>query len=112
MSVSGVKTALFIDGANLHMAAKSLGFDIDYKRLLGEFQSRGYLLRAFYYTAVVVDQEHSLIRPLIGLARLQRLHSRDQGVRRSDRSSQDQKRARRQRHRDRQPHRSHGAVLR
>jgi hypothetical protein len=42
------KMALFIDGANLYATAKSLGFDIDYKRLLSEFQSRGYLLRAFY----------------------------------------------------------------
>ena len=32
---------LFIDGANLYATAKSLGFDIDYKRLLSEFQSRG-----------------------------------------------------------------------
>ena len=59
------KTALFIDGANLYATAKSLGFDIDYKRLLREFQSRGYLLRAFYYTAVIEDQEYSSIRPLI-----------------------------------------------
>ena len=44
---------------------RSLGFDIDYKRLLREFQSRGYLLRAFYYTAVIEDQEYSSIRPLI-----------------------------------------------
>jgi uncharacterized LabA/DUF88 family protein len=29
--------ALFIDGANLYATAKSLGFDIDYKRLLSEF---------------------------------------------------------------------------
>ena len=65
MSVPGEKTALFIDGANLYATAKSLGFDIDYKRLLREFQSRGYLLRAFYYTAVVEDQEYSSIRPLI-----------------------------------------------
>ena len=57
--------ALFIDGANLYATAKSLGFDIDYKRLLREFQSRGYLLRAFYYTAVIEDQEYSSIRPLI-----------------------------------------------
>jgi uncharacterized LabA/DUF88 family protein len=28
------KMALFIDGANLYATAKSLGFDIDYKRLL------------------------------------------------------------------------------
>src|SRR5262249_27929501 len=28
-------------------------------------QSRGYLMRAFYYTAVIEDQEYSSIRPLI-----------------------------------------------
>jgi uncharacterized LabA/DUF88 family protein len=65
MTVPGEKIALFIDGANLYATAKSLGFDIDYKRLLREFQTRGYLLRAFYYTAVVEDQEYSSIRPLI-----------------------------------------------
>ncbi len=59
------KTALFIDGANLYATTKSLGFDIDYKRLLKEFQSRGNLLRAFYYTALIEDQEYSSIRPLI-----------------------------------------------
>ncbi len=65
MTVPGEKIALFIDGANLYATAKSLGFDIDYKKLLTEFHSRGYLLRAFYYTAVIEDQEYSSIRPLI-----------------------------------------------
>ena len=65
MSTQTEKIALFIDGANLYATAKSLGFDIDYKRLLREFQSRGYLVRAFYYTAVIEDQEYSSIRPLI-----------------------------------------------
>src|SRR5687767_15421434 len=65
MSTQIEKTALFIDGANLYATAKSLGFDIDYKRLLREFQSRSNLLRAFYYTAVIEDQEYSSIRPLI-----------------------------------------------
>jgi len=65
MSEQIEKIALFIDGANLYATAKSLGFDIDYKRLLREFQSRGNLLRAFYYTAVIEDQEYSSIRPLI-----------------------------------------------
>ena len=65
MSAQTEKIALFIDGANLYATAKSLGFDIDYKRLLREFQSRGYLVRAFYYTAVIEDQEYSSIRPLI-----------------------------------------------
>jgi uncharacterized LabA/DUF88 family protein len=59
------RIALFIDGANLHATSRTLGFDIDYKRLLREFQSRGNLLRAFYYTAVIEDQEYSSIRPLI-----------------------------------------------
>jgi uncharacterized LabA/DUF88 family protein len=65
MTVPAEKMALFIDGANLYATAKTLGFDIDYKRLLKEFQSRGYLLRAFYYTAIIEDQEYSSIRPLI-----------------------------------------------
>jgi len=65
MSLQTEKIALFIDGANLYATAKALGFDIDYKRLLREFQARGYLLRAFYYTAVIEDQEYSSIRPLI-----------------------------------------------
>ena len=65
MSAQIEKIALFIDGANLYATAKSLGFDIDYKRLLREFQTRGYLVRAFYYTAVIEDQEYSSIRPLI-----------------------------------------------
>src|SRR5882724_13588894 len=59
------KIALFIDGANLYATAKSLGFEIDYKRLLVEFQGKGYLLRAYYYTALAEDQEYSSIRPLI-----------------------------------------------
>jgi len=59
------RIAVFIDGANLYATAKSLGFDIDYKRLLKEFHSRGRLVRAFYYTALVEDQEYSSIRPLI-----------------------------------------------
>ena len=59
------KIALFIDGANLYAASKSLGFDIDYRKLLKAFQKRGYLLRAYYYTALIEDQEYSSIRPLI-----------------------------------------------
>ena len=65
MSPTSDKIALFIDGANLYATAKTLGFDIDYKRLLKEFQSRGKLVRAFYYTAIIEDQEYSSIRPLI-----------------------------------------------
>lgn len=59
------KIALFIDGANLYATSRSLGFDLDYRKLLTNFQKRGYLLRAYYYTALVEDQEYSSIRPLI-----------------------------------------------
>jgi uncharacterized LabA/DUF88 family protein len=59
------RIGLFIDGANLHAAARSLGFDIDYKQLLNIFKNEGRLIRALYYTALVEDQENSPIRPLV-----------------------------------------------
>jgi uncharacterized LabA/DUF88 family protein len=59
------RVALFIDGANLYSAAKSLAFDIDYRKLLEEFRKRGRFIRAYYYTALVEDQDFSPIRPLV-----------------------------------------------
>ncbi len=59
------RIGLFIDGSNLYAAARSLGFDIDYKRLLEVFSEQGHLIRAFYYTALIEDQEYSPIRPLV-----------------------------------------------
>jgi uncharacterized LabA/DUF88 family protein len=64
MPRDGSKIGLFIDGVNLSATAKTLGFDIDYKRLFKEFQSRGTVVRAFYYTAIIDNQEFSSIRPL------------------------------------------------
>ncbi|UWQ22887.1 NYN domain-containing protein [Jannaschia sp. W003] len=59
------RLALFIDGSNLYATAKALGFDIDYKLLRQEFMRRGKLLRAFYYTALLENDEYSPIRPLV-----------------------------------------------
>ncbi len=59
------RIALFIDGSNLYAAAKGLDFDIDYKRLLEFFSSQGHLVRAYYFTALLEDQEYSPIRPLV-----------------------------------------------
>jgi len=59
------KFAIFIDGANLHGTAKSLGFDIDYRRLLTWSSHQSRLVRAFYYTTLIEDQEFSPIRPLV-----------------------------------------------
>jgi hypothetical protein len=44
------RTALFIDGANLYAAARALGFDIDYKRLLTLFNMPGVTSSARYTT--------------------------------------------------------------
>lgn len=59
------KLALFIDGSNLYASAKALDFDIDYKLLLKWAAAQGRLVRAFYYTALIDDQEYSPIRPLV-----------------------------------------------
>ena len=59
------RIVLYIDGANLYSAARALNFDIDYKKLLEEFRGKGRMIRAFYYTALIEDQEYSPIRPLV-----------------------------------------------
>jgi len=59
------RIALFIDGSNLYAAAKSVGIDIDYKQLLKKFGKDCHLIRAFYYTALLDDQEYSPLRPLV-----------------------------------------------
>ena len=59
------RVAVFIDGANLFNATRSLGFDVDYKKLLTMFSSKGRLMRAFYYTALLDNQEYTPLRPLV-----------------------------------------------
>ncbi len=58
------RTALFIDGANLYAATRSLGFDIDYRKLLDFFGSKTNLLRAYYYSALLETEEYSPLKPL------------------------------------------------
>ena len=59
------RIALFIDGSNLYAAARALNLEIDYKKLLLDFSTKGRLVRAFYYTALIEVQEYSPIRPLV-----------------------------------------------
>ena len=59
------KTVVFIDGANLYATARGLDFDIDYKKLLALFREQSNLVRAYYYTVLIEDQEYSPIRPLV-----------------------------------------------
>lgn len=59
------RVVVFIDGPKLYAMARALGFDIDYRRLLAYFRSRGQLVRALYYTTIFEDQEFVSIRPLV-----------------------------------------------
>src|SRR4051794_6553093 len=59
------RVAVFIDGANLYAASRTLGFDVDYKNLLAHFRQRSYLVRAYYYTALLETEEYSPLRPLV-----------------------------------------------
>ncbi len=63
--VADDRYAVFIDGANLYQTAKSLGFDIDYKSLRKLLLEHGQLLRVYYYTALLDEQEYSPVRPLV-----------------------------------------------
>lgn len=65
MFYASERTAIFIDGANLYGAARNLDFDIDYKKLLQLFKDKTQLVRAYYYTVLIEDQEYSPIRPLV-----------------------------------------------
>jgi uncharacterized LabA/DUF88 family protein len=45
--------AIFIDGSNLYHTIRDLGLHVDYRRLLEYFNTKGWLVRAFYYTALL-----------------------------------------------------------
>mgnify|MGYP002780795039 FL=1 len=59
------RLGLFIDGAHLYAASRNLGFDVDYKNLLGHFRRQARLVRAAYYTALLENDEYSPLRPLV-----------------------------------------------
>lgn len=64
MATPPERTALFIDGANLYAATRSLGFDIDYRKLHDYFDSKANLVRAYYYSALLETEEYSPLKPL------------------------------------------------
>lgn len=59
------KVGLFIDGSNLFATAKTLGFDLDFGKLPGVFGTPDEVLRCYYYTAVVENQEYQQLQPLL-----------------------------------------------
>lgn len=54
-----------IDGSNCYSAARSAGFDIDYKLLLEHIKKNCRMVDTRYYTALPSDTEYSAIRPLV-----------------------------------------------
>jgi uncharacterized LabA/DUF88 family protein len=59
------KAALLIDGQNLHFTAKALGFDIDFKRLRVEFEQRGTVVAAYYYSTFIENGGYSSVKRLM-----------------------------------------------
>lgn len=59
------RLGLFLDGAHLHGVARTLGFEVDYKNLLGVFRRQARVVRASYYTALLDTDDYSPLRPLV-----------------------------------------------
>jgi uncharacterized LabA/DUF88 family protein len=59
------RLGIFIDGAHLYAVSRNLGFEVDYRNLLGFFRRQGRLVRACYYTALLEHEDYSPLRPLV-----------------------------------------------
>lgn len=58
------RTALFIDGASLHHAARNLGFEVDFRSLRTLFEENTDFQRAYYYAAMPETDDYSPLKPL------------------------------------------------
>lgn len=58
------RVILFVDGREFSACQRALGFNVDFKLLLSVYRARARLIRAMYYTTMVVQDEDSL-RPLV-----------------------------------------------
>jgi uncharacterized LabA/DUF88 family protein len=58
------RTILMIDGKDLSAAQRALDFVVDFKRLLAYFRAETHLIRAMYYTTLVV-QDPQPLKPLV-----------------------------------------------
>jgi uncharacterized LabA/DUF88 family protein len=61
MQMQMKRTAILVDGSNVHSTMSRLGFTIDYSRLLKHF----HVSLAYYFTALPPKDEQSTIRPLV-----------------------------------------------
>jgi uncharacterized LabA/DUF88 family protein len=59
------RIGLFIDGANMYSTMRKLRWDMDYQKLFDLFNSRGDVVYAGYYTAVLANRADSGVGKLI-----------------------------------------------
>lgn len=52
-----MRTAIFVDGANLAGTSRALGYFVDFKKVLDWVDAEHELVRACYYTAVLEDED-------------------------------------------------------
>jgi hypothetical protein len=65
MKDTSAMAALFVDGANLHLTAKALGFDTTTESFLPNFKAAQPYCGP-PYTVIIEGQEYSSIQPLLG----------------------------------------------
>jgi uncharacterized LabA/DUF88 family protein len=60
-----LKTAVFIDGTSLFLTAKSIGPDVDYRKLKKYLEEKYDCFRIMYYAAIPEGDAYSPVRPLV-----------------------------------------------
>lgn len=63
------KYGLFVDGSNLFASAKSIGFRVDYTKLLAYYGELGEVTRAFYFTALPPKDVETPLRRMVDFVR-------------------------------------------
>lgn len=59
------RSVLMIDGANMYSCCRNVGIEVDYAKLLTYFSAQSYLVRSYYYTALMEGTEHNTLKPLV-----------------------------------------------
>lgn len=62
---SSQRVAIMIDGPNLFNTSKNLGFDVDFKKLLGLFEQNCLLHRAVYFNMLSERDDTTPVKPLV-----------------------------------------------
>ena len=59
------RIGIFIDGSNMYMSTKALGFRADFTKVLDYYKKQGEVIRAFYFTALPPKDVQSDLRRMI-----------------------------------------------